>query len=469
MTATDLITSKPDLSPVALPASTSEHYYGIAKFFMKLAHDILKLFHLEQNGEWFISVYAIIIFLVAFGVGYLLQWGSVKLGRALARHLKSQIYMNMLKDRFFTQVCRIIPAIIFLVLIQFTLISHVQLADWLTRLTWIYIIILLSIAIGTLVNVIWDFFDSRENKKKLPLRGIASLIKGIVWIVATIIIVALLVNKSPATLLAGVGAFAAVLMLVFKDSIMGVVAGVQLSENDSLHEGDWIAAGNANGVVEEVTLTQVKIQNWDKTVTTLPPYSLVSNGFKNYRNMEESNTRLVQRSYMIDSDSVVETDDAMLDELSKIPLLTDWIAKKRAQEAAGKVENVLNSEGLVDGTIETNLGVFRAYLQLYLLKNPHVAKMDGDGFTYTFVTTLPQTTSGIPLQLYFFTSTSAWIAYEGIMASIYEHIAVMMRKFKLYTFEYPTGRDVLIDGVLGQGKTPGDILGLPEGLIPTQN
>ena len=469
MITIDPLHTIPSHENLALPPEASEQYYGIARFLMKISHDILKAFHLEHNSEWFICVYAILVFLISFGIGYILQWIVVKIGRTIAGHFKSQIYTNLLQDRFFNQVCRIIPAVIFLVFIQFTLVSHAQLADWLTRLTWIYIILLLSFAIGTLVNVIWDFFDSRENKRKLPLRGIASLIKGVVWIVAVIIIVALIVNKSPATLLAGVGAFAAVLMLVFKDSIMGVVAGVQLSENDSLHEGDWIAAGNANGVVEEVTLTQVKIQNWDKTVTTLPPYSLVSNGFTNYRHMEESNTRLVQRSYMIDSDSVVETDDAMLDEFAKIPLMADWIAKKRAQQAAGKVENVLNSEGLVDGTIETNLGVFRAYLQMYLLNNPHVAPMINDGFTYTFVTTLPQTTSGIPLQLYFFTSTSGWIAYEGIMAAIYEHIAVMMRKFKLYTFEYPTGRDTIIDGLMGQGKTPNDIFGLPEGLLPNQN
>ena len=470
ITAAEALHTGTEISPVALPATATHQYYGIARFLMKIARDIQVGLHLEDHNSWFIAIYAILVFILSFFIGYILQWIVVKISRKVAAHLKNQIYVNLLQERFFTQVCRIIPAVMFLVLIQFTLVSHAQLADWLTRLTWVYIILLLSIALGTLINVIWDYFDSRENKRKLPLRGIASLIKGVIWIVAVIIIVALIVNKSPATLLAGVGAFAAVLMLVFKDSIMGVVAGVQLSENDSLHEGDWIAAGNANGVVEEVTLTQVKIQNWDKTVTTIPPYSLVSSGFKNYRTMEQSNTRLVQRSYMIDSDSVVETDDAMLDEFAKIPLISDWIAKKRAQQAAGKVENVLNSEGLVDGTIETNLGVFRAYLQLYLLQNPHVAPMNGDGFTYTFVTTLPQTTSGIPLQLYFFTSTSAWVAYEGIMAAIYEHIAVMMRKFKLYTFEYPTGRDTIIDGLMSQGKTPpNDIFGLPEGMLPGQN
>ena len=218
-----------------------------------------------------------------------------------------------------------------------------------------------------------------------------------------------------------------------------------------------------------MTLTQVTVLNWDKTITTLPPYSLVSGGFTNYRTMQESNTRQVQRSYLIDADSVVEATDDMLDEFAKIPLISDWIAKKRAQQAAGKVENVMNSEGLVDGTIETNLGVFRAYLTLYLMNNPHVDTKNADGLSYLFVTTLQQTNAGIPLQLYFFTNTSAWIAYEGIMASIYEHIAMMMAKFRLYTFEYPTGRDTLIEGDLSPGKTPDAVFGLPDGIFRNQS
>ena len=454
-----------NIPPVALPAEAREHYIALARFLMKITSDFLGFLHLGDNKELFIILYAIIVFLLSFGIGFLLQWIIVHIGTRLSQKWKGDIYNQLLDDKFFTRICRIIPAVIFLILIQYTLFANETLAEWLTRFTWIYIIILIAIAMSTLVDVTWVHVDNRENKRKLPLKGLVSLTKGIIWIIALIVIVCLLVNRSPASLLAGVGAFAAVLMLVFKDSILGVVAGVQLSENDSLHVGDWIKVGNANGLVTEVTLTQVKVLNWDKTITTLPPYSLVSGGFTNYRNMQSSNTRQVQRSYMIDSDSVVETTDDMLDEFAKIPLLTEWITKKREQKAAGKVENVLNSEGLVDGTIETNLGVFRAYLNLYLKNNVHVDNVNADGLSYTFVTTLPQTTAGIPLQLYFFTSTSQWIAYEGIMASVFEHIAVMLGRFKLYTFEYPTGRDTIIEGYLSPGKSSDSIFGLPEGVF----
>lgn len=423
----------------------NEHYWSVAKFLMHISYDFLSLFHLESHKELFIFVYAVLVFLISFGIGLLLQWLIVTIGTHIHSKASNDIYTNLVAKKFFTRICRLIPAIIFLIFIQFTLASNTTLSDWLTRITISYMLVITAVALCSLADVMWIHINSRENKRKLPLKGLVSLTKGIIWIISLIIIVAILVDKSPASLLAGLGAFAAVLMLVFKDSILGVVAGVQLSENDSLHVGDWIQAGNANGTVQEVTLTSVKVQNWDKTITTLPPYNLVSNGFTNYRNMQDSGTRRVQRTYLIDSESVVETTDEMLDAFAKIPLMADWIAKKRAQKAAGKIENVFNSEGLVDGSIETNLGVFRAYLKLYLLQHPHVYHNDSDGFSVDFVSTLPQTSSGIPIQLYFFTNTTNWTAYEAICASIFEHLAVMLYRFQLNTFEFPTGKDIKVE------------------------
>ena len=232
---------------------------------------------------------------------------------------------------------------------------------------------------------------------------------------ATVIISAVMLNKSPGALLAGIGVFASVLMLIFRDSILGVVAGVQLSENDSLHVGDWISipGSEANGTVTEVSLTAVKILNWDKTTSTVAPYNLITNGFKNYRSMQESNTRRIQRSYMIDADSVVETTPEMLEELSRIPLMKEWIARKLEQKHNGKEEDVKNSAGLADGTIDTNLGMFRAYVMMYLTSNKYI-----DRTSDCFVTTLAQQGGGIPLQVYCFTNTSSWIPYEGIQARV---------------------------------------------------
>ncbi|MDE6339496.1 MAG: mechanosensitive ion channel family protein [Muribaculaceae bacterium] len=394
-----------------LSETTEESSYFIAKIMMDCVEWVLSLIGLEDNQTLFLLIYAVLVFLVAWGIGIVVKWILVAILNKIGPHVKSLFYQYLVSHHFFTKLCRIVPPLVFLILIQFTLNGRESLASWLSRLTWIYIVYVLCRTFTTLADVIWAHINDRENKRKLPLNGVVQLIKLLIWIIGAIVVCAILLDKSPGSMLAGLGAFSAVLMLVFKDNILGVVAGVQLAENDSLHEGDWIApnGSDANGTVVGVSLTAIKIQNWDKTVSTIPPYSLISQGFKNYRSMQLSNTRRIQRSYMLDADSVVAATDDMLAEFAKIPLLKGWIAKKIEQRDAGKIENVNNSAGLVDGSIETNLGVFRAYLKLYLNNNEHVSHADD-----CFVTTLEQKSTGIPLQIYCFTATSAWFPYEAI-------------------------------------------------------
>lgn len=441
---------------------TEESSYAIARLIMKCVYWLLSLVGLENNSFIFTAVYATVVFLIAMAIGQVVKWVILGIAQHLSRFVKYDIYSRLREANFFSKVCRIVLPIVFLIFIQFTLngSNTAALATWLTRLTWIYIVYVLASSFNTLAMVIWSHVDARENKKKLPLRGLVQLIKGLMWILAAIVTVAIIVDKSPGSLLAGLGAFAAVLMLVFKDSILGVVAGVQLSENDSLHVGDWIKVPgtDANGNVIEVTLTTVKVQNFDKTVTTLPPYSLISGSFTNYRPMQDSHTRRICRSYMIDCDSVLPTDDNMLAQYAKIPLLKDWIEKKIAQRASGKVENVNNSEGLVDGSIETNLGVYRAYLKLYLDAHPNVSHNPED---QCFISALAQTSVGLPLQVYCFTNTSSWLPYETIQSTIFEHIAIMMGRFHLYTYENASGRDTIVNGVLEAGRDPNLYFGLP--------
>ncbi len=456
----DLSAGEKAIPPVKLSATTEQGYWTIAKVIMDIDHWILSLFGLENHSSLFTAVYAILVFLIAVAVGQVVKWIILSIVDHLSKVVKYDIYERLRQNNFFTKACRIVPPIVFLIFLQFTMVGKATLSSWLSRLTWIYIIYVIAVALNTIVMVIWTHVDARENKKKLPLRGLVQLIKGIIWILSVIIVVAILVNKSPGSLLAGLGAFAAVLMLVFKDSILGVVAGVQLSENDSLHVGDWIKVPgtDANGNVIEVTLTSVKVQNFDKTVTTLPPYSLVSGSFTNYRPMQISQTRRICRNYMIDADSIIPADDDMLAAYAKIPLLTDWINKKIEQRKAGKIENVFNSEGLVDGSIETNLGVFRAYLKLFLDANAHVSHVPSDD---CFISTLAQTSMGIPLQIYCFTTTSKWLPYEAIQSSIFEHVAIMMSHFHLYTNENASGRDEILNGVLEAGANPELFYGLP--------
>ena len=432
--------------------------YHVARFIMNIVDWILGVFGLEQDSPVVTFLYAAVIFCVALVIGYVFQWILLKIVETIAKRWSSDTYKSLSGQRFFHKMCRIVPPLVFLGLIQFTLSNHNSLSDFLTKITVVYLIIVFTIAANALIMTIWQRVDARANKRKLPLGSLAQLAKGIAWIIAAIIIIAVLVDKSPLALLTGLGAFSAVLMLIFKNNILSVVAGVQLSENDSLHVGDWISVDgtNANGTVQEVSLVAVKVLNWDKTTTTLPPYNLISSGFTNYRTMQESNTRRVCRSFMIDADSVLPTTPEMLDRIRKVPMMDAYITKKLEQKAAGQVADVDNPAGLVNGTIDTNLGLFRAYLKMWLDANPNVSH-DSD----CFVSTLAQTSAGIPLQVYCFTSTSKWFPYEGIQDTIFEHVAAMLRFFQLYTFENPSGRDTVIDGYLSPGNKLDNIYGIP--------
>lgn len=445
-----------DLSPQA-----EQSTYFIARILMEAARFLSSLIGFGHNPTVVTTIYATLVFFLSLLIGWILQWLIVLITQKVSKHFNSDIYQILHRRKFFSKSSRIVPALVFLILIELTLTHRVTLSTWLTRLTCIYIVLIVCNSLSVLASAIWEHIDAIANKKRLPLKGLVQLVQGAVWIIGAIVIVAILVNKSPATLLAGLGAFAAVLMLVFKDSILGVVAGVQLSENDSLHVGDWIKVNgtDANGTVQEVTLTSVKVRNWDKTVTSVPPYSLVTGSFTNYRPMSESNTRLIKRSINIDADSIQPNTDDMLTKFKQIPLMKDWIEKKIAQRNAGKTCDVSNPAGLVDGSIETNLGVFRAYAKLYLDGHPMLAK-PGD-INYCFVSTLPQTSTGIPFQVYCFTGTSNWLEYEAIQDSIMEHLLGMLHWFGLYTFEYPTGRDTIIEGWLSPGRKPENVEGIP--------
>lgn len=245
-----------------------------ARLFLDITHWILRPLGLSSNHTAETVVYAAVVFVVAIIVGWIFK--KIVLLAMSTFKPKSQLtlYGFLTSEGFFKRLCTMIPALVFLVFIQFTLVElRGDVARWLTKLTWLYVIVVTARAVASLITAIWRNLDSRKNKKHLPLNGLVQLLKGVVWILAVIVAVAVLVDKSPGSLLAGLGAFAAVLMLVFKDSILGVVAGVQLSENDSLHVGDWIAikGTDANGVVTEVSLTAIKVLNWDKTTTSVPP------------------------------------------------------------------------------------------------------------------------------------------------------------------------------------------------------
>lgn len=412
----------------------------LAEFILYLVDKLLGWFNLSDDRQIVSTIYVLVIMAVSIGIGWVVKWCVQLLCALVFRHTKNDIYSHLYHSHFFPKLCNLVAPIMFLIMMQLTLNNMHGITVWLQRITLVYITILVGMIVCRLVEAVWAHVNVQQNTKKLPLRGLVQLIEGIVLLIVIIIDISILVDKSPASLLAGLGAFAAVLMLIFKDSILGVVAGVQLSGNDALHVGDWIKVPgtDANGIVQEVTLTSIKVQNFDKTTTTLPPYSLISGSFTNYRTMQASNTRRIQRSWMIDADSIVPLDDVLRKQISAVPLMA----------------NYFDGESTPAASAATNLGAFRAYIEKYLAANKYISSDD-----LIFVTTLAQTASGVPLQLYCFTNTSSWVDYEHIQAEVFEHLAIMMGRFNLYTFEGASGRDTILEGYVGN-RTDG-IVGIP--------
>ena len=260
----------------------------------------------------------------------------------------------------------------------------------------------------------------------------------VVPLVGGIVVVGELIGRDPLSLLAGLGASAAILMLVFKDSIMGFVSGVQLSANDMLKVGDWIEMPKygANGTVIEVTLNTVKVRNWDNTITTIPPYLLVSDSFQNWRGMRESGGRRVKRSINIDMTSVRFCTPEMLAKYRKIQLLKDYVEQTEEVIEKYNVENGIDNSILVNGRRQTNLGVFRAYLTAYLKSLPDVNQE-----LTCMVRQLQPTDRGIPIELYFFCALKDWVPYEGVQADVFDHVLAIIPEFDLQVFQSPSGRD----------------------------
>lgn len=310
--------------------------------------------------------------------------------------------------------------------------------DLLKRICKIAAIVYFLMFINSFLSAVYHIYSESEQFKGRPLKGLLQSIQVIVIFVGAIVIVGVVVGKSPMVLLTGLGASAAILMLVFKDSIMGFVSGIQLSANNMLKVGDWIVMPKygADGTVLEVTLNTVKVRNWDNTIVTIPPYALVSDSFQNYRGMRESGGRRVKRSVNIDMNSVRFCTPEMLEKYKRIGLLKPYIEETERRVARFNEENHIDDSVLVNGLRQTNLGVFRAYLTAYLKSIPEV-NME----LTCMVRQLQPTETGIPLELYFFSSVKDWVPYEGIQADVFDHVLAVVPEFDLRIFQNPTGAD----------------------------
>ena len=345
----------------------------------------------------------------------------------------------IVKSRVFHRLLHLAPALVVYVFAQPVLDGYDLWIEVVRRASLIYMLLVTLLAIDGALNAGVDVLKSSKVARGLPVKTVVQVLKLVLYSVATISVISLIIGQSPSLLLGGLGAMTAVLMLIFKDPILGLVAGIQLSANQMVAPGDWIEMPKygADGDVLEVALTTVKVENWDKTITTIPTYALITESFKNWRGMSESGGRRIKRAINIDMDSIRFCDEEMLDRFAKIQYITEYLEKRRHEISGWNAERNVAASDPLNGRQLTNLGTFRAYVVAYLRNHPMIHQ------EMTFlVRHLSPTEHGLPIEIYVFSRDQVWSNYEGIQADIFDHILAIAPAFDLGIYQSPAGSDV---------------------------
>jgi len=380
----------------------------------------------------------IIAVLIIVVVYYVLKYLILGIIRKIVRRSNTTWDDALYNNKVFNKALLLVPGLMLAVTIPLTLSEFPVWMDRLLLFTQIYIVAVIISLLNAFLNSIYDIYQGFEVSKSKPIKGYLQVFKIVLFIIGGIFVVSMLIGRSPVYLLGGLGAFSAVLLLIFRDPILGLVGGIQMSVNDMVRPGDWIVMekSGADGMVTDISLTTVKVQNWDKTITTIPTYSLVSESFVNWRGMEESGGRRIKRSINIDMNSVKFASPEQLEKLKKIHLVTQYLNDKEKELALYNETNKIDDEVLVNGRRQTNLGVFRAYISAYLKSNPNISQ------EMTFlVRQLQPGASGIPIEIYVFSKVQAWALYEGIQSDIFDHLLATVPEFGLQVFQNPSGAD----------------------------
>lgn len=359
------------------------------------------------------TIVAALIILLAVGLNYFFQAvvaGGIK---RYIRRFPRRWNTLLVERKVIHHLLHVVPGVLIYALLPVAFVRGKGLLDFSQRMCAIYIIVALLLTLNSVLLVMLDIYNSKEIRKNHPIRGLVQVLQVLIFFFGGILVVSVLIDKSPVTLFAGLGAAATVLMLVFKDSILGFVSGVQLSANDMLRIGDWVTLpnGSADGIVKEITLNTVKIQNWDNTITTIPPYTMVNSTFQNWRGMQESGGRRVDKRIWLDLDTVRFTTAQELDNLRKdIPLLAAYAPES--------------------GSVPTNSQLYRVYIERYLKSLP-VVNQDLD----LIIAQKEPTERGLPIRVYFFSRIKSWREYEVIQSDIFDHLLAMAPRFGLKLYQ----------------------------------
>ncbi|MDP6890821.1 MAG: mechanosensitive ion channel [Phycisphaerales bacterium] len=357
---------------------------------------------------------------------------------AALRRTQSAWTKAMVEQKVFRRLSQLVPVAI----LAFALPAFAQYGVdwWLRPLLEIYTIFVVLLVSFGLLEVGEAIVKQRGLENKIPATGLSQAGKVLLSFVAGVLVLSVLLSQSPLWFLSGLGAVMAVLMLIFKDSILGLVAGIQVSANDMVRVGDWITIPNrgVDGDVEEITLTTIRIRAFDATVSLVPAYDLITNPFTNWRAMSESGGRRIKRSINIDIETIRYVDREDLERYRKFTVLAGYLDRTIAEIDSWNADHGVDTSRHINGRQQTNVGVFRAYIEAYLRQHP---KVHQDGFTF-LIRHLDPTPQGLPIQVYVFTNDNRWIQYERIQADIFDHLLAAAPEFDLAVFQSPSGRDV---------------------------
>lgn len=383
-----------------------------------------------------LAAFAIAVILLSIVANFVVKkWLLHLLGKA-AEKSRNKIDDLMLKSGVFNRAAHIAPA---LVIYSFVSFFDANIESWLQRLCLAYMAIIGMAVIDAVLNVLVAVYNSKDRSSKRSIRGYVQTVKLFIFIIGGIWVLAMLMDRSPWKLLSGIGALSAVLMLIFKDSILGLVASVQMQAYDMVRRGDWLEMPKygADGDVLELSLHTVKVRNWDKTITTIPTHALIADSFKNWRGMQESGGRRIKRSLNIDMQTIKFCDEPLLDRFEGIRLLKDYLAEKRNEVRAANKKLGIDDDCPANGRHLTNVGTFRAYVEAFLRSNAHLH----DNMTF-LVRQLAPGESGLPIEIYVFCNDTRWVQYEAIQADIFDHILAALPLFDLSVHQSPGSHDI---------------------------
>jgi miniconductance mechanosensitive channel len=395
----------------------------------------------SYNFSSFLSTIALVLIVI------LLSWFSNIIAKAIILKVVSRIVKKtavtwddiFLEQKVFTRLSHFAPALVIWFMAAWALKAYPSWFLVVQKLTYIYMVIIGMVVINSFIEAWHEIYKTLAIARHRHIKGYVQLLKIIIVVVAILVIVSVIFKKDISTLIAGLGAMAAVLIFVFKDTLLGLVASIQLSADKMLKVGDWISIPrrDVDGIVSDITLNTVKVENFDKTIITVPTYSLVNDSFQNWKGMEEAGIRQVKRSVFIDLKSVRFLDKELKDKLYRVPALKDFIESKEIKsDLSGKDFDTTESPFFNSSQI-TNLGIFRFYTEAYLRQLPNVDRSQA-----IIMRQLPFEGNGLPLQLNLFTKNTEFISYENLQSEIVEHLLAIMNEFGLKAFQQPTGDEL---------------------------